>query len=264
MKPRNQTNNPTAMKTIVKSFAVFGSILLAIADPAQGQTTPSEFGHMRGSNPYYYVGKLSFNMNGAAFQGSGTVIRPYSILTAAHCLYDPASGWAQDVVFERSYHYGEMASSNYGRRLVILGGYSGAATTYGNSSSRAFDKDTGGVVCYSKPAGGGYAGWWGNPALLTGSAYNMSLGYGAEYHDGEQLLRSAPTRSFTRSYGSWYANKSYAIEGGMSGGPVFARYQSNWYVCAVNVSNTAGYTTSGAGVRVVDSATSSLIKTKLK
>lgn len=233
------------------------------ADKAGAQASPVSVAGLRNTNPYQYVGRVTMRHGSVSYIGSGTVIKPWSVLTAGHNLYDRATGWSTNVVFQRAYNYGTYASSASASRLLILGGYSSAVNTYGNTSANAFSRDTGGIICYARPMNGGYAGWWQNPGLLTGTFYNMSLGYGGKVHSGQELLRSAPTRAFYQVYGSWYRNTSYGIEGGMSGGPVFAQYGGNWYVAAVNVSGDYNSISTGGGVRAIDTDASNLIRNDL-
>ncbi len=255
------------MKSIMKSSLILTVFLslspLFIAGNAAAQATPTSVASLRNTNPYYYVGRVTMNHGSSSYIGSGTVIKPSSVLTAGHNLYDRTTGWSTNVVFQRSYHNGTYASTTSASRLFILGGYSSAVGTYGSTSSQAFSRDTGGIICFTRPMNGGYAGWWQNPAMLTGTAYNMSLGYGGVVHSGKELLRSSPTRVFYQVYGAWYRNTSYGIEGGMSGGPLFAQSGGNWYVVAVNVSGDTNSISTGSGVRAIDVDTANLIKTNL-
>jgi glutamyl endopeptidase len=250
-------------RRILLCAVTLGSPLFMV-EGASAQAAPASVSNLRNTNPYHFVGRFSMKQGTRSLVGSGTVIKPYSVLTAGHCLYARGTGWSSSVTFDRAHHQGTYASRSSASRLYILGGYQGAVDSGGGTSAYGFSRDTGGVVCFTRPMNGGYAGWWQNPTLLTGSAYNMSLGYGAAVHDGRTLLRSAPTRSFTQSYGSWYQNSSYGLEGGMSGGPVFAQSNSSWYVCAVNVSGpSSGAVNTGAGVRAIDTDTSNLIRNYL-
>ncbi len=182
------------MKTPLILTALLSLSPLFVAGNAAAQATPTSVAGLRNTNPYYYVGRVTLNHGTTSYIGSGTVIKPQSVLTAGHNLYDRATGWSTKVVFQRSYHNGAYASTASASRLFILGGYSSAVSTYGSTSSQAFSRDTGGIICYTHPMNGGYAGWWQNPSLLTGAAYKMSLGYGGKVHSGMELLRSSPSR----------------------------------------------------------------------
>ena len=52
--------------------------------------------------PFSMIGQLEFASGRDYYVGSGTVIRPSSVLTAAHNLWDPYSGWSTDILFTRS------------------------------------------------------------------------------------------------------------------------------------------------------------------
>lgn len=251
------------MKSSLIMTALLALSPLVVVGDAAAQATPTSVAGLRNTNPYYYVGRVTMNHGNSSYIGSGTVIKPSSVLTAGHNLYDRATGWSTKVVFQRAYHNGTYASTASASRLFILGGYSSAVATYGSTSSQAFNRDTGGIICFTRPMNGGYAGWWQNPSMLTGTAYNMSLGYGGKVHSGRELLRSSPSRGFYQVYGAWYRNTSYGIEGGMSGGPLFAKSGGNWYVVAVNVSGDTNSISTGGGVRAIDADTANLIKTNL-
>ncbi|MES2661271.1 MAG: hypothetical protein V4689_21810 [Verrucomicrobiota bacterium] len=232
---------------------------------AAAQASPTSVAHLRDNHPYRFVGLLSFREGWGEYIGSATVIKPYSLLTAGHNLYAEGSGWSTDVAFERSYDFGSRASRSTASSLFILGGYAGLVDSGRSESNAGFARDMGGVVCFSRPADGLRAAWKNDTTLLTGSSYNMSLGYGAVVHSGEELLRSSPTKAFYKITNGFYENRSYGIEGGMSGGPVFARRDGKWYVCAVNVSGPGGNVFNrGAGVRAIDHDAATLIRTNLQ
>lgn len=245
-------------------FAMIG-VQCLVSEPAAAQAAPTSVSNLRASDPYRYAGLLSFFSDGAEYIGSGVVVKPYSLLTAGHNLYSEGSGWSTDVIFRRSYDYGTYASENTASQLFILGGYAGYVDRGRSDTNGGFSRDMGGVVCFSRPANGLYAAWKKDTTLLTGKNYKMSLGYGGEVHSGEELLRSAPTRGFFKVVTSLYENRSYGIEGGMSGGPVFAKSGKKWYVCAVNVSGPGkNVFNRDAGVRAIDADSAKMIQTKLR
>ena len=260
-----KTNLPSS-GILTKPFLLAAALAcgpLLPVEQAAAQAAPVSVANLRNTAPYDSVGRLTMRMGTSNRVGSATVIKPYSLLTAGHNLYSKGTGWRTNVVFQRSYHNGTSASSSSASRLFIPGGYAAAVDSGSATTNTAFSRDTGGVICFSRPMNGGHAGWWANTALLTGSAYNMSLGYGAQVSNGGQLQRSAPTRAFTLVTGSYYKNATYGLEGGMSGGPVFARSGTSWYVCAVNVSGPVAVNT-GAGVRALDTDTVNLIRNNLQ
>ncbi len=247
---------------------IFSTVLVVqwlATDSAVAQASPTSISDLRASDPYRYVGLLSFFSEGAEYIGSATVVKPYSVLTAGHNLYSEGSGWSTDVVFQRSYHFGTYAAESTASQLFILGGYASYADRGRSETDAGFSRDMGGVVCFSRPADGLFAAWKKDTTLLTRPSFSMSLGYGGEVHSGEELLRSSATKRFYKVTNSLYENRSYGIEGGMSGGPVFAKSGGKWYVCAVNVSGPGkSVINRGAGVRAIDADSARLIQTKLQ
>jgi V8-like Glu-specific endopeptidase len=260
------THSPHRISSNVKRLVltILGVQCLFI-DPAAAQAAPASVSNLRANDPYRYAGLLSFFSDGAEYIGSGVVVKPYSVLTAGHNLYSQGSGWSTDIIFRRSYDYGTYASESTVSQLFILGGYAGYVDRGKSDTNGGFSRDMGAVVCFSRPANGLHAAWKKDTTLLTGKNYNMSLGYGAEVNSGEELLRSAPTKSFFKVATSLYENRSYGIEGGMSGGPVFSKSGRKWYVCAVNVSGPGkNVFNRGAGVRAIDADSAKMIQTKLR
>jgi len=249
--------------TLAPRHLVLSALLLSIAE-VSAQEAPESIAEGRTKDPYKFVGLLSFTSDGEEYIGSATVIKPFSALTAAHNLYSEGVGWSTSVIFERAYHFGSVASRSRASQLIILGGYSEAVDSGRGETRAGFSRDLGGLICFSQPAKGSFAIWRNNTRLLTGSEYKMSLGYGAEVHSGEELLRSASTRPFYKLSNSYFTNDYFGIESGMSGGPVFARSGDQWYLCAVNVSGPGYASDEGVGVRAIDVDAARLIKNGLE
>jgi V8-like Glu-specific endopeptidase len=213
--------------------------------------------------PYSMIGQLEFVSGDDYYAGSGTVIKARSVLTAAHNLWDPQTGWSTQLLFTRSRYDDNGLSQQYASRKYILAGYSTSARRYGADDVRTFANDMGGLL-FSKPvADGAYAGYWPNTAALTGDVYNIALGYGAEWHLGDELLSMTPRATFYRTYGGFFENESIAVEGGMSGGPVLAAdANGSLYVVGVVVAGSTGPTSTG--VRALDSKAASFIRAYLR
>jgi hypothetical protein len=240
--------------------------VLALASIAQADSVPQPFGKQNSRTfPYSMIGQLLFESGPRLYQGSGTVIRPRSVLTAAHNLFDPKTGWSSDVEFRRgNYGLDDYLNVQFGRRLYLLGGYRSVVTSYyGPESALAFSKDVGGIVFRSPVATGGYAGWVANQSLLLGSAPNILLGYGAEYHSGEVLLYVEPDVSFFRVLGPFLENDSVYVEAGMSGGPAFAQMDDGeFYVAGVVVSASGepGSADAAGGIRAINAKAAYFIR----
>lgn len=212
---------------------------------AQAIWLPSPIGPtLTRTAPYSYVGRLLVSFDSGEYEGTGTVVRPHSVLTAAHMLWDPDSGWATDISFERAYFYGRKLSISHPNHKYILAGYSHYASmgADGADSDSAFAKDFGALTFAGTPAGGHYLPYSANLGYLNGRHATISLGYGADWDDGEQILKCSPPVGAAYAYlpqidgTTYYYNDFYIIEGGMSGGPILARVGSGWNVIAINVS----------------------------
>lgn len=245
----------------LRLLLLIGTVLLL--DHGQAQTTPTTLGQstVQQTSPYLLAGRITCLAGSQTRLGSGVAIKPSSVLTCGHVLYKTSTGWSKNVTFERGYYNGSVLTTAKASQVWLLSGYRSKADSGRVGYGDAYDRDLGGFVCSTSPGNGSYAFWKANPLLLTGKEYNMSLGY-AGRDNGQFMLRSAPTRPFSKSYRAYYTNSSYSIIPGMSGGPVFAYSNSSWQVCAVNVSSLTGGSTTG--VRVLDSEGASLIQNYLK
>jgi hypothetical protein len=233
--------------------------------PVHAQSAPASVAKLLTDNPYRFVGRLIFTAGSLQYIGSAVVIKPSSLLTAGHNLYAEGTGWNTEVTFDRSYDYDSYSSRSSASSVFLIGGYASLADNGKDETNAGFSRDMGGIVCFSKPANGLYASWKLGKSLLTSSVPKMSLGYGAEVNSGEELLRSSSARPFYKVSGSFYETKYFGIEGGMSGGPVFAKSGGKWYVCAVNVSAPGRKIFNrGAGVRMIDADAATLIRNVLK
>jgi hypothetical protein len=91
----------------------------------------------------------------------------------------------------------------------------------------------------------------------------LALGYGGEFHTGNDLLSAAPTAAFSPVVGAFWNNLTIFCESGMSGGPVFSRdADGKLYVTGVVVagSNNPGST----GIRILDRTAADFIRQYLK
>lgn len=233
-------------------------LLIALLPNISGAGSPRPIGVAATRTfPYSMIGQLSFFAGSTAYLGSGTVVQPFGVLTAAHNLYDPTDGWSTDLLFKRAHYGSTELSSRYASRAYILGGYQANAFTYGGDDVRTFARDTGGLSFRTRPAAGEYLGWTTDVSLLTGSTPRALLGYGAEVHSGEQLL-AVGAMPFHPVYGAFYESDNTRIEAGMSGGPVIATLpDGSRIICGVIVSGSDFPLT--GGIRVVNSTTSDFI-----
>lgn len=219
------------------------------------------------SFPYNVVGQLFFSAGYSDYIGSATVIRASSVLTAGHNLYDPETGWSTDVEFFRGTYGSSVLSRHSASRLYLLSGYRANSYRYGTEHPYSFAADIGGVRFPSQVANGAYAGWTTNRNLITGSAYKIGVGYGAEgTHSGDYPLFVTPDLGFYQVAGGFYENDSIYFEGGMSGGPLFVRdTDGELYVGAVIVSGWEGsHGDISGGIRVINLTVANFIRNYLR
>ncbi|MHA3770976.1 trypsin-like serine peptidase [Verrucomicrobiota bacterium sgz303538] len=216
--------------------------------------------------PFNLIGQVYFASGGDDYIGSGIAIRPRSILTAGHNLYDPDNGWSTDLLFRRGAYGDTVRSEQYAKQIYLLGGYRQSANHYGTSSIRTFASDTGGIRFSGLVANGASAAWAANPSLLTDNyRAKIAVGYGAEgQHSGDFPLYVIPDVRFSSTWGSFYESRGASFEGGMSGGPVFALGNDGKYYVAAIVVSGSDYPIVEGGIRVIDRLTASFIRNYLR
>ncbi len=233
---------------------------LTLLAPAMAVDYPTPTGaEVAHTFPYSAIGQLLFANGARYYSGSGTVIRPSSVLTAAHNLWDADRGFSSDLLFRRGLYGSTSLSQQHASRIYVLSGYRENARSYSGESVRAFSYDLGVLVFRRPVADGSYAGWWANPTLLEDGHYSIALGYGGEYHTGDDLLSVAPRGGYYPIYGGFYENDSLYFEAGMSGGPVFGRDASGkLFVAGVVVASSVDPVT--GGIRILNSTAASFIR----
>jgi hypothetical protein len=112
-------------------------------------------------------------------------------------------------------------------------------------------------------AGGAAAEASSDTTLLTGSAANVALGYGAEFHRGDELLAVSPKTAFFPVTGAFFSNRSLSFEAGMSGGPVFAlNPRGQWLVSGIVVAGSTEPVS--GGIRAIDTSATQFIRQYLR
>lgn len=256
---------PTRFAAVLLATAMFSVFQRDLS--AQAISGPSPIGPtLTRTLPYSFVGRLLVSFAGVPYQGSGTVVRPHSVLTAGHMLWDPDAGWATNLYFQRAYYYGSQLSVSRPNHKYILAGYSRYASVEGSDSDDAFTKDFGAMTFTGEPAKGRYLPYSVNLGYLNGRHQTISVGYGADWHDGEQMLKCSPPIGSAFAYvpdiggTMYYFNDFYIIEGGMSGGPLFVKTSAGWNVIAINVSGDD----SSMGIHALGSSERSFLEKYLK
>ena len=249
------------MKRVILVFALLLNSSIAFSAT---YSTPESIGPIQTKTlPYSLIGQLNFANGRSRYLGSATVIRPSSVLTAAHNLWDNTNGFSTDILFRRALSGSTFLSSQYASRLYVLAGYREGVRQYQNTDPRSFAFDTGGLVFRNTLAGGAAIGWSSNSKLLNGSTPVQCLGYGGETHTGNDLLSATSTAPFKPVFGAFWDNLSLLCERGMSGGPALAQTpDGKFYLTGVVVAGSS--TPVSTGIRILDPACVDFIQRYLK
>ena len=242
------------MKSVVVTF-----VLLVLVMPGRATEYPQPTGiDFARTFPYSMAGQLLFSSGRRTFSGSGVVIGTKSVLTAGHNLYDFYGGWSTNTEFRRARYGSDSLVRRVASRQYLLGGYRETVARFGSDHVYTFASDMGGVRFTNAPADEGHAGWSTESSLLTGTAYNIALGYGGEFHSGDDLLFVEPGTAFRKTLGPFFENRSMYVEFGMSGGPVFAEQNGVLVVTAIIVSGSSRPVV--GGVRVINAKAATFIQ----
>ena len=213
--------------------------------------------------PWSMIGKLIFSQGADWFQGSGTVVRPTAVLTAAHNLWNAEQGFSTDLIFRRALDGETSAGDAYPSRVYVLAGYREKVRSHDDTDPRSFAQDLGALLFASPVAGGASTGWWANPALLSSDRPMIALGYGAQFHDGTKLLSVEPKGGFEQISDAFYDNRSVYFEGGMSGGPIFVR-DPDGALLVSGVVVAGAEDQQGGGIRILDGTAAAFIREYMK
>ena len=253
----------------MKPLSLLVSALVALSIPlatAEVQTIekPAPIGvEQVKKSPYAMAGQLIFRSGPSYYQGSGTVVYSRSVLTAAHNVWDPVNGWSTGIQFNRARSGASVASHQFASRLYVFGTYRTAAAHYGQDSSRSFASDLGGLRFNVAPANGAYAGWRADAMLLSVGTPVLCLGYGAEFHSGDELLAVRAPAAFAPVVGAFMESTGLTFEGGMSGGPILSEVAPDDFRI-VGIVVAGSDSPPAAGIRALDAAGAAFIAAYLR
>ncbi len=219
-----------------------------------GVGTPPEminFETVAGSanRPYSYVGQFRSD----AGAGSGFVVRPGVVATAAHVLFD--DGTLSSATNMQWLHRHDQQVHDpvplIPRGYFLLTGYAAqraADDTPGSSTPESQNLDAAAAYFLSDPGKGGFSGYLasdstGNEFLLS-SAQKTLVGYPVDGTPAPNLNRmhhSEPANiAFTQGFGKTYITSDVRSSGGGSGGPLCVQYENgNYYPAAIYLGGTA-------------------------
>jgi hypothetical protein len=185
------------------------------------------------------------------------------VLTAAHNLWDPVNGWSIDMRFNRARSGSASASQERPSGMYVFGSYRTAAARYGQDSVRAFASDLGGLRFRSMPANGMYVGWRADTRLVGAGAPVMCLGYGGQFHSGDDLLVVKTAAGFSPLAGGFMESTALTFEGGMSGGPILSEVApDDFRVVGIVVAGSDD--PPAGGIRALDAEAASFINSYLR
>ncbi len=214
-------------------------------------------------SPFSMIGQLIFRSGASYYQGSGTVVYAKSVLTAAHNVWDPVNGWSTNIQFSRARSGASVASRTYANRLYVFGSYRTVAAHYGQESARSFASDLGGLRFNVAPAAGAYAGWRADTRLLSAGSPVLCLGYGAEFHSGNDMLSVGSGAGFFPVLGAFMESTALTFEGGMSGGPILSQVAPDDFRI-VGIVVAGSITPPAGGIRALDAAGAAFLATYLR
>lgn len=209
--------------------------------------------------PYNFTGRI-YNLDLGGF-GSGTLIRRHTVLTAGHVLYNSTLGFTTNSTFTRALYGNYSLSTGQVAKVATLSGYqaavdnnstgTGTGTGDGEDTLAAFALDQGYVLIPTAPVDGLWGNFVSQPSLLADPKNQFFvLGYPGETFDGRTMAYVVPSSEYIPlgtsttaavSTTASYTNESYAVEGGMSGGPIYVVIDNDpnqRYVAADTVGGT--------------------------
>ncbi len=232
------------------------ALLFLSAAAASAQTVPYAFGRQNTYTfPYSMLGRVEYLKGSAGYHGSGAIIRPQSVLTCSHVLYDPNTGWSSNVKYARGAYGNTWLQRSRAATLYTLGGYQENARAYGGADYRAFQYDLGGMTFSNFPGRGGSTGWGQNPSVLTTPGYyKAAFGYGGDEHNGKLLLKLEVYSTYYQSLGGYYLTSAAHSEHGMSGGPLMTQYPDGSFrpIAVIVSGNASGEGYYRSGIHAID------------
>jgi V8-like Glu-specific endopeptidase len=181
--------------------------------------------------PWRVNAKLFMQFGSNYYVASGTLIDPYHVLTAGHCVYDfGGSGWADNIIVVPAY---ENGARPYGDATAVQ-----LHSWTGWTNSGSFDHDLG-VIDLDRPVGA-ITGWHGygynnSGSFFTGNTFH-NPGYPAEspyngqymyyWYGNFDIAYTYQVQFFKQAYGGQSGSGAYHIDG--DNRTVYAALSNGW------------------------------------
>ncbi len=214
--------------------------------------------------PYAYTGQLRSD----AGAGSGFVVRPGVVATAAHVLFD--DGTLSSATNMQWLHRQDQKVHDpvplIPRGYFMLTGYAAQRAvdnSPGSSTPESQNLDAAAAYFLSDPGGGGFSGYLASDLadneFLLSDALKTLVGYPVDGTTDLNVNRmhATPTAdvNFARGFGKTYVTSDIRSSGGGSGGPLCVQYENGiYYPAAIYLGGTAQTV-----VRAIDSSVADLI-----
>lgn len=228
---------PVNVHSLRRRFLLAAASAAALLAPTVAQSAdpslqkPFAIGLNRSQRkPYSFTGRV-FDNNNIGF-GSGTLIRRHTLLTAAHVVFDPATGFGTSFTFERALYFDPATrkttrlSTSRSLAVSALSGYQDVAADPLSTESES--RDLGYVVLVQPSIDEDFAPYKRQPEPvfkdnnLTDNSGRFVIGYPGVTFNGRTMAYIVPQAPFVEVGAGYYRNFDYLAEPGMSGGPVYS------------------------------------------
>ena len=174
------------------------------------------------TKPYSFTGKIYDDFG----NGSGTLLRRHTVLTAAHVVFEPGAGFVTATTFDRALYGNKRLSTSRALAVAALSGYQEASVLGVTTASGS--RDLGYLVLIQPSVDEDYAPYarQKSPVFkannLTDDSGRFILGYPGAPFDNRTMAYIVPTAPFVEVAPGYYRNFDYITISGMSGGPVYS------------------------------------------
>lgn len=241
-KPVNGRRRPATAPVVVRDGETAGTTLTYfLADPVTGDppsVLPFEVIGQDENLPYAHLGQI----RGSAGAGTGFVVKPRVVATAAHVIWDDGLlAAALNVQWLHQRHNGvHEPKAIPPRGFYLFDGYAtrrASENTPGESSPQSQDRDVAALYFNEEAGRGGFGGFLASDVdeneFLRSNANKMLAGYpvdGIPSGDRGRLHATTPSDlTFTRAFGRTFTTTGVRSTGGSSGAPLCVQHSNGAY-----------------------------------